>query len=210
MGSQVKGKEAKCNVSVEKKAEANLPTQHGNFRIIIFTDSLENREHAVLVLGDVRGKEDVLLRAHSKCLTGDTLSSLKCDCGPQLRKSFEMIGKEGSGVIIYLDQEGRGIGLTNKIKAYALQDEGYDTVEANKKLGLAVDMREYHIPSKIIKQLGIKSVRLITNNPDKVKGLSECGIKISSRVPCRIKANKYNEKYLSTKKNKLGHFICDG
>jgi len=198
-----------CKLQVEKKSEASLPTQYGIFKIIVFTDGIENKEYVALTLGDVKGKENVLLRAHSKCLTGDTLFSLKCDCGPQLKNAFELIQKEGSGVIIYLDQEGRGIGLTNKIKAYALQDQGYDTVEANTKLGLGVDMREYHIPAKIIKFLGIKSIKLLTNNPDKVQSLEKCGIIISSRIPSKIKPNKYNEKYLSTKKSKLGHMICE-
>jgi 3,4-dihydroxy 2-butanone 4-phosphate synthase/GTP cyclohydrolase II len=196
-----------CKIYVKREAVANLPTEYGDFKIIAYSNNLDNREHVALLKGDVRGRENLLVRVHSKCLTGDSMRSLKCDCGSQLQNAMEKISKEDAGVIVYLDQEGRGIGLINKIRAYELQDRGYDTVEANEKLGLKPDLREYHIAAKIIHDLGINSIRLITNNPEKIKGLKECGVRIVSRVPSVVKANSHNIKYLKTKAAKMGHLL---
>ena len=195
------------DVKVKKQAQANLPTVFGDFEIVVYTDNKSNTETVALVKGIVKNKSNVLLRMHSKCLTGDTFFSLKCDCGSQLVAALKRIQKENCGVVIYLDQEGRGIGLANKIKAYALQEKGYDTVQANQQLGLGVDLREYHIPAKIIRDLGIKSIHLMTNNPDKIKSLEHCGIKVTKRVPTLITSNPHNKDYLNVKKKKMGHLL---
>jgi 3,4-dihydroxy 2-butanone 4-phosphate synthase / GTP cyclohydrolase II len=193
---------------IEECAESHLPTKFGEFKVIAFKthDSLH---HIALVMGDVKEKEDVLVRVHSECLTGDVFHSLKCDCGEQLETALETISKEGVGVLLYLRQEGRGIGLLNKIKAYHLQEEGMDTVEANEKLGFKADHRDYTIGAAIFKKLGLSSIRLMTNNPKKVEGLKEFGITITQRVPLVIKSNIHNQKYLKTKKDKLGHMMED-
>lgn len=193
---------------IVKATEANLPTSYGMFKIIIYKSILDNREHAVLVRGDI-SNEPVLTRIHSQCLTGDTFHSQKCDCGEQLDKSLEMICKKGAGVILYLNQEGRGIGLTNKIKAYALQDTGLDTVEANLALDLPVDARDYAIASEILNVLGICKIDLLTNNPDKIEQMEGYGINITKRVPLEIIPNKFNKEYLQTKKRKTHHQLTE-
>ena len=198
-----------CDAIVKQESEASLPTSFGEFRIIAYSNNFDGKDHIALVKGTVKGRENVLLRVHSKCLTGDTFFSLRCDCGPQLKDALKKIQKEGAGIIIYMDQEGRGIGIMDKIKAYTLQDKGLDTVEANEKLGLKADSRSYQLAAKIIESLGPKSVRLITNNPGKIDELKACGIKITDRVPSRTKPNVHNRKYLSTKRSKMGHMISD-
>lgn len=190
---------------IELGAKAGLPTCFGDFQILVFKNSLDDKEHLAIVKGDVKGKKDVLLRIHSECLTGDVFGSKRCDCGEQLHNALHRIEEQGEGVVIYMRQEGRGIGLTNKIKAYALQEEGLDTVEANEKLGFPADMREYHLAAQIIRYLGIESIRLMTNNPAKTHGLEDLGINISNREPIVIEANDVNKEYLHTKAVKMGH-----
>ncbi len=190
--------------TVIKKASSTLPTQYGQFTLTVYTSFIDNREHVVLTMGDVHN-QPVLTRIHSQCLTGDTLASLRCDCGEQLHESMKRIQQQGKGIILYLNQEGRGIGLSNKIKAYALQDKGLDTVEANTQLGFAPDMRDYKIAADILQDLGIKKIQLLTNNPDKQNQLTQYGIEIIKRIPIEITPNDINKKYLMTKKNKFGH-----
>ena len=190
---------------VRKTTEANLPTKHGNFKVICYEDCYKG-QHLALVKGNVKGKKNVFVRVHSECLTGDALGSLRCDCGPQLEKALQIIGKNG-GVLIYMAQEGRGIGLMNKIAAYHYQDHGMDTVEANLKLGFKADARDYTIGSQILADLGLSTIKLLTNNPRKIIGLEKYGLEIVERVPIVIKPNKVNKKYLKTKKEKLGHYL---
>lgn len=194
---------------IELGAKAGLPTCFGDFQILVFKNSLDDKEHLAIVKGNVNGKKDVLLRIHSECLTGDVFGSKRCDCGEQLHNALHRIEDQGEGVVIYMRQEGRGIGLTNKIKAYALQEEGLDTVEANEKLGFPADMREYHLAAQIIRYLGIESIRLMTNNPAKTHGLEDLGINISNREPIVIEANDVNKDYLHTKAVKMGHQLDD-
>ncbi len=191
---------------IRRKETANLPTEYGGFTAIVYEDN-EGLHHIALVKGDI-SKKDVLVRVHSECLTGDVLHSLRCDCRQQLEKSLKLIAKQG-GVLVYLRQEGRGIGLLNKIKAYSLQDDGLDTVEANEKLGFKADMRDYSIGVQILADLGLKRIRLLTNNPKKIEGLGKYSIKIVERVPLIIKPNTINKKYLEAKKEKLGHYLED-
>ena len=188
-------------------AETKLPTKYGDFRIIIFKNEVDHKEHLMIVKGDVRGKSDVLMRIHSECLTGDVFGSHRCDCGEQLENALRSIEEQGEGIVIYMRQEGRGIGLTNKIKAYTLQDEGYDTVEANVKLGFPPDMREYSLAAQMLRELDVKSVKLLTNNPEKKEDLERWGIIVTKRVPIVIKANSINAKYLNTKKEKMRHML---
>jgi len=193
---------------VRKIDEADMPTRHGHFRIWVFEDVISHENHVALVKGKIDGEEPILVRAHSQCLTGDTFGSSRCDCGEQLHQAMEGIEKEGRGVILYiLNQEGRGIGLTNKIKAYAIQDRGADTVEANRRLGFKPDQRDYGIGAQILVALGVKKIRLMTNNPRKFIGLAGYGLEIVDRVPIEVPPNKANLKYLKTKKEKMGHIL---
>jgi 3,4-dihydroxy 2-butanone 4-phosphate synthase/GTP cyclohydrolase II len=193
---------------VRKLEETDLPTSRGRFRIHIYEDTIRGDHHVALVKGDVGGGEPVLVRAHSQCLTGDTFGSVRCDCGEQLRMSMEMIEKEGRGVVLYiLNHEGRGIGLANKIRAYAMQDKGADTVEANRKLGFKPDQRDYGIGAQILVALGVRRLRLITNNPRKFVGLAGYGLEIIERVPLEVPPNACNMRYLKTKKEKMGHIL---
>jgi 3,4-dihydroxy 2-butanone 4-phosphate synthase/GTP cyclohydrolase II len=193
---------------IQMVEEADLPTRYGRFRIAVFEDIIHHENHVALIKGEIGGGEPILVRAHSQCLTGDTLGSLRCDCGEQLHRSMDMIDKEGRGIVLYfLNQEGRGIGLTNKIKAYAIQDEGADTVEANQRLGFKPDQRDYGIGAQILVALGARKIRLITNNPRKFIGLAGYGLEIVDRVPIEIPPSSENKKYLKAKKDKLGHIL---
>ena len=193
-----------CQPLLEKTNIINLPTDYGDFKAVSFYDRSENKEHLALIKGDIK-KESVLTRIHSECLTGDVFSSNRCDCGNQLHKSMKMIDENGSGIILYLRQEGRGIGLFNKIKAYHLQEEGYDTVDANIKLGFAPDLRDYKIACEMLKDLGVKSINLLTNNPDKIKQVQKYDIKVDKRVPIEIHSNHVDKIYLKTKADRMGH-----
>ncbi len=192
-------------MTIQKIAEAKLPTHWGEFQVIAFEDKKLNEEHLLLYMGELQN--DSLLRIHSQCLTGDTLYSLKCDCGSQLAMALQRISEEGVGMIIYMAQEGRGIGLVNKIRAYELQDKGMNTVEANEALGFAADERDYSYCKEILSAVNISSVRLMTNNPRKIKGLEDVDIKVTERVSIEIEPNKHNEDYLKVKADKLGHMI---
>ena len=197
----------KGDLYVKREAEALLPTRFGEFRILGYRDSFTGEEHAALVMGSWDPEEPVPVRMHSECLTGDALHSLRCDCGFQRDLALERISKEGKGVLVYLRQEGRGIGLVNKIRAYHLQDQGLDTVEANLALGFPPDLRDYGVGAQILYDLGVRKMRLLTNNPRKVKALSGFGIEIVERIPLRAGDNPHNERYLQAKKEKLGHWM---
>ena len=186
---------------------SRLPTIWGEFDIHGFEDTGSSKEHVVLTMGDVSSEQPVLARVHSECLTGDALFSMRCDCGSQLQAALEAIAREGRGALFYLRQEGRGIGLLNKIKAYKLQDAGADTVEANERLGFGADMRDYSMLAPMIEHLGVKAVRLLTNNPRKVAALEEQGVTVVERIALHTDSNPHNEKYLQTKAGKLGHMI---
>jgi 3,4-dihydroxy 2-butanone 4-phosphate synthase/GTP cyclohydrolase II len=192
---------------VHRLAEAKLPTKYGEFTIIGYSNDVDQAQHVALMMGDVAGKPNILVRMHSKCLTGDVFGSERCDCGLQLSLAMEKIGAEGAGVIVYLDQEGRGIGLLNKLKAYALQDAGADTVQANQKLGFAPDLRNYGIGAQILRDLGLSSIRVMTNNPRKLVGLEGYGLEIVERIPLVTDPNHQNRAYLDAKRDKLGHLL---
>lgn len=186
-------------------AVADLPSLYGNFKILGFANNKDHKDHIALVKGDVSGKENVLTRLHSKCLTGDSLGSMRCDCGPQLHTAMDMMEKEGLAVLLYMQQEGRGIGLVNKIKAYQLQDAGFDTYDANLHLGFEPDERDYEISAAMLSKLGVKSVRLLTNNPDKIDQLKAYGTVVTERVPLELPTHEHDRAYMETKKKRFGH-----
>jgi len=192
---------------VKRVATARLPTEFGEFKIILYQSILDDEHHLALVKGEVKGKKNVLVRVHSSCLTGDIFHSLRCDCGSQLHRAMEIIERKGQGVVLYMHQEGRGIGLVNKVKAYELQDTGLDTVEANKVLGFKPDLRDYGIGAQILADLGLSTIALLTNNPRKIVGIEGYGLKVTRRIPLEIKPTKVNKKYLWVKKRKLGHML---
>lgn len=192
---------------IQRAAEANLPTSHGEFRMIGFENATNGEHHVALVKGNISPNDEVLVRVHSECLTGDAFGSMKCDCGEQLQAALDKIEEEGKGILLYMRQEGRGIGLINKIKAYALQDQGMDTVDANLALGFDEDLRDYGIGAQILSDLGVRKVRLMTNNPLKLKGLTGHGIEIVSREPIQLNHNERNEHYMKTKKDRMGHML---
>ena len=192
---------------VKMEAEVKIATKFGNFNFAGYSDKIENKEYIAIIKGDIRNKENVSVRLHSECLTGDVFGSKRCDCQDQLHRALHEIEEKGEGLLIYSRQEGRGIGILNKLKAYKLQDEGYDTVEANHQLGFEDDLRDYAIAAQIIKDLGVKSVSLKTNNPLKIKGLEQYGVNVASREEIEIEVNAYDKKYLKTKKEKMGHIL---
>jgi 3,4-dihydroxy 2-butanone 4-phosphate synthase / GTP cyclohydrolase II len=192
---------------VHRVAEARIPTEYGEFRMIGYQNDVDRAEHVALVYGDIAGQPNVLVRMHSKCLTGDVFGSRRCDCGFQLHRSMELISQDGRGAVVYLDQEGRGIGLLNKLRAYALQDTGADTVQANERLGFAPDLRNYGIGAQILRDLGLSSIRVMTNNPRKLVGLEGYGLQIVERVPLVADPNRENRDYLQVKRDKLGHLF---
>jgi GTP cyclohydrolase II len=200
----------KRTLSVERVATANLPTQFGRFKIAGYRSLTSSEEFVVLIKGEMNPDVPTLVRIHSQCLTGDVFGSIKCDCGPQLHRAMELIEAEGRGAIVYQQQEGRGIGIINKIRAYALQDEGADTVEANEKLGFEVDAREYQQCAEILFDLGLCQVRVISNNPDKIRALEEAGLKVLERVPIEVEAEAPAAHYLKVKREKLGHLLKVG
>lgn len=205
--TQLQDYKRKTELLVERVTDVSMPTKYGDFRAYGYVNKLNGEHHVALVAGEIGDGKNVLCRVHSECLTGDCFGSLRCDCGDQLARAMEMVSKEGRGIVLYMRQEGRGIGLINKLKAYALQDQGYDTVEANIALGYPDDLREYSIVAQILSDLGVKELRLITNNPSKIYGLKGFGMDIIERVPVQIKSNAVDAFYLKTKKNKMNHIL---
>ena len=198
----------KMEKTVRRAAETRLPTEYGEFRLIVYENAIDDRQHLALVKGEITEDSEPLVRVHSECLTGDVLHSLRCDCGKQLERALAMMNEHGCGVLVYMRQEGRGIGLVNKIKAYALQDQGMDTVEANQHLGFKPDAREYGIGAQILVDVGVRKMKLLTNNPVKRAGIEGYGLTVTGRVPLIIPPNEYNQKYLDTKRDKLGHLLA--
>ncbi len=192
---------------VQKMAMTKLPTKYGTFHIHLYKSETDRKEHVAIVAGEITPQDPVLVRVHSECLTGDVFGSLRCDCSDQLQAALKMISTEGRGIVLYMRQEGRGIGLANKLKAYQLQEEGLDTVEANEKLGFRPDLRDYGIGAQILRDLGVGKIKLMTNNPKKVVGLHGYGLEIVERVPLETESNELNEKYLRTKRDKMGHLL---
>ena len=193
---------------IRRVAQATIPTVYGgDFTVIVYENEVDDMQHIALVKGEIKKDDEVLVRVHSECLTGDVFASKKCDCGDQLHRAMEMVEKEGKGVIVYMRQEGRGIGLVNKIKAYALQEDGHDTVEANIALGFKPDLRDYGIGAQILVDLGVHKMRLMTNNPKKIVGLEGYGIEITKRVPLEVHPNENNIRYMQTKQKKMGHLL---
>jgi 3,4-dihydroxy 2-butanone 4-phosphate synthase/GTP cyclohydrolase II len=198
----------RCREKLIQRVEVvKLPTDYGDFDLYLYRSTTDGQHHLALVKGEVAGKSNVLVRVHSECLTGDVFGSHRCDCGPQLHEAMRQVADEGRGVIVYMRQEGRGIGLASKIQAYKLQESGYDTVEANLKLGYKMDLREYGLGAQILADLGLKTIRLLTNNPKKVVGLEGYGLEIVEQTPIRVKPNPHNVRYLQTKRDKLGHLL---
>jgi 3,4-dihydroxy 2-butanone 4-phosphate synthase/GTP cyclohydrolase II len=192
---------------VERIEAVKLPTDYGDFDLYLYRSKLDAQHHLALVCGEVAGKRNVLVRVHSECLTGDVFGSRRCDCGPQLHQAMRQVAAAGCGVVVYMRQEGRGIGLAPKIKAYKLQEQGYDTVEANEKLGFDMDLREYGLGAQILADLGLKTIRLLTNNPRKIVGLEGYGLQVVEQMPIKVKPNPHNARYLKTKREKLGHLL---
>jgi GTP cyclohydrolase II len=192
---------------VTRMITTRIPTEHGDFELCFYTNTLDDKEHLALFMGDVKNAESVLVRVHSECFTGDVLGSRRCDCGEQLDRSMAMVAKAGVGVVLYMRQEGRGIGLLNKLRAYNLQDQGFDTVDANLMLGHKADEREYSLAALMLEDLGVASVRLVTNNPDKISALESAGITVSERVSLEVAANNDNAGYLLTKAQRMEHFL---
>src|ERR1041385_6329858 len=192
---------------VERVVATGMPTAFGEFTVVGYRSLVDNKHHVAMVKGDVAGEQDVLVRVHSECLTGDVFHSLRCDCGEQLESALAMIEREGRGVLLYLAQEGRGIGLLNKLKAYNLQDKGFDTVDANLELGLPVDLRDYGIGAQILSDLGLSSIRILTNNPKKIRGLEGYGLSVTDQIPIQHAPNPHNEAYLRAKRDRLGHSL---
>ena len=197
----------KTETTIKREVVVDMPTQSGNFKLIAYKQTTNDADHLALVKGEWKKDEPILVRVHSSCVTGDIFGSCRCDCGPQLQKAMETIEKEGKGVIVYMNQEGRGIGLLNKLKAYKLQEEGFDTVDANLELGFKMDERDYGVGAQILRDLGISKIRLLSNNPKKRAGLIGYGLEIVENVPIVIPANPHNENYLNTKVKKMGHDI---
>ncbi len=194
------------SICVSLVSVADFPSDYGQFKILAFVNSRDNKEHIMVVKGEIEDGKNILTRIHSKCLTGDSLGSKRCDCGPQLHTSLQLIEKEGRGILLYHQEEGRGIGLVNKLRAYALQDYGVDTLDANVLLGFKPDERNYEIPAEMLKKIGVKSVRLLTNNPEKMV-LGDYGIEITERIPLEIPPHQYDVNYLKTKQEKFGHYL---
>lgn len=195
------------NPTIQRQVAVRIPTRHGTFQLVLFSSDYDRKEHMALIMGDVQGQEDVIVRVHSECFTGDVLGSMRCDCGEQLDRAMEMIGEAGQGIILYMRQEGRGIGLLDKLRAYNLQDEGLDTVEANLRLGHQPDERDYTLAALMLKDLGVRSVSLITNNPRKIADLQGLGIEVHQRMPIEIDPHPENLHYLLTKATRMDHLL---